>query len=240
MIVNRKSHPHPIREIRLMRRRLNLIALFFVAIALAVPALQAQFIGPSTHDDFRDTSVLRPPAGSKVAIIVFEDLGCPACARAHPLESQAAEQFHVPLLRYDFPIPGHIWTFEGAVYARYLEDKVSAKLADDFRSDVFHSQAAISSKDDLHQFVQRWFQKHGQKMPFVIDPTGAIAAKVQADSDLGVRLHITHTPTIVVVSNNNYQVVCGTEGLLDPTQLVPILRAAVEKTRTAPGGRPKR
>jgi protein-disulfide isomerase len=239
MIVNRKSQPHFIREHRSMRR-LNLTALFLVAVALAVPALQAQFIGAPTHDDFRDTTILRPPAGSKVAILVFEDLGCPACARAHPLELQAAEQFHVPLLRHDFPLAQHIWTFEGAVYARYLEDKVSPKLADEFRSDVFHAQEAIASKDDLHQFAQHWFQQHGLKMPSVIDPTGALAAKVQADSDLGKRLNVTSTPTIVVVSSNNYQIVCGTKELFDPTQLVPILRAAIEKTRTAPGARPKR
>ena len=221
-------------------RRLNLIALFLVAIALTAPALQAQFIGAPTHDDFRDTSILRPPAGSNVAIIVFEDLGCPACARAHPIEFQAAEQFHVPLLRHDSPIPAHIWTFEGAVYARYLQDKLSPKLAEEFRSAVFVSQQAIASKDDLHQFAQRWFQQHGLKMPSVIDPTGALAAKVQADFDLGKRLNVTFTPTIVVVTNNNYQIVCGTKELFDPTQLVPILRAAIEKTRTAPGARPKR
>jgi protein-disulfide isomerase len=221
-------------------RRLNLTALFLVAIALTAPALQAQFIGAPTHDDFRDTTILRPPAGSKVAIIVFEDLGCPACARAHPLELQAAEQFHVPLLRHDFPLPAHIWTFEGAVDARYLEDKVSPRLADEFRSAVFISQQAISSKDDLHQFAQHWFQQHGQKVPFVIDPTGALAAKVQADFDLGKRLNVTFTPTVVVVTNDNYQVVCGTKELLDPTQLVPILRAAIEKTRTAAEDRVKR
>ena len=120
--------------------------------------------------------------------------------RARPSAGeQAAEQFHVPLLRHDFPIPSHIWTFEGAVYARYLQDKVSPKLADEFRSDVFHAQAAISSKDDLRQFTQRWLQQHGQKMPSMVDPTGALAAKVQADFDLGRRLNVTHTPTIVVV-----------------------------------------
>ena len=98
-----------------------------------------------------------------------------------------------------FPSRSHIWTFEGAVYARYLQDKLSPKLADEFRSDVFHAQAAIASKDDLRQFAQHWFQQHGQKMPFVIDPTGALAAKVQADFDLGQRLNVTQTPTIVVV-----------------------------------------
>ena len=93
-----------IREHRSMRR-FTLIAFFLVAIGSRRACAEAQFIGAPTHDDFRDTTILRPPAGSKVAIIVFEDLGCPACARAHPLEHQAAEQFHVPLMRHDFPIP---------------------------------------------------------------------------------------------------------------------------------------
>ncbi len=77
-------------------------------------------------------------------------------------------------------------------------------------------------------------------MPSMVDPTGSLAARVQADFDLGKRLNVSYTPTIVVVSNNNYQIVCGTKELLDPTQLVPILRAAIEKTRTALGPRPKR
>jgi len=215
-------------------RRLSLLVFFLIAISLAAPALSAQFIGAPVHNDFRDTSILRPPTGSKVAILVFEDLGCPACARAHPIELQAAEQFHVPLMRHDFPLAIHVWTFEGAVYARYLQDKVSPKLADQFRTDVFHDQAAIDSKDALHRYVQHWFQQHGQKVPFVIDPTGALAAKVQADFDLGKRLNVTYTPTLVVVSRNNYQIVCGPPPLTDPTQLSPILRAAIEQTKTVP------
>jgi len=213
-------------------RRLTLSALFLLTIGFTAPATLAQFIGPATHDDFRDTTILRPPAGSKVAILVFEDLGCPGCARAHPIELQAAEQFHVPLMRHDFPIPAHIWTFEGAVYARYLQDKVGPKLADQFRTDVFHDQAAIAGKDDLHRYAQRWFYKHGQKMPLVIDPSGALNAKVQADLDLGKRLNVLWTPTVVVVTRNNYQIVCGTEELKDPTQLGPILRAAIKQTTT--------
>jgi protein-disulfide isomerase len=221
-----------------MRKMLH-VAIVALVIGITAPGMFAQFIGPQAHDDFRDTSILRPPAGSKVAIFVFEDLGCPACARAHPIELRAAEQFHVPIMRHDFPLPSHIWTFEGAVYARYLQDKVTPKLADEFRNDVFHSQAAIASKDDLHQFVQRWFQQHGQKPPIVIDPTGALTAKVQADVDIGKRLNVIWTPTIVVVTRNNYQIVCGTKDLQDPKQLIPILRAAIEQTKTPPAARHK-
>ena len=220
-------------------RRLILFAFVLIGTSLATTSMRAQFIGPVTHDEFHDTTILRPPSGSKVAIIVFEDLGCPGCAYAHPIELQAVEQFHVPLLRYDFPLAIHVWTFEGAVYARYLQDKVSPKLADQFRTDIFHDQAAIDSKDALHLYVQHWFERHGQKVPSVIDPTGALNAKVQADVDLGKRLNVLWTPTVVVVTRNNYQIVCGTEKLKDPTQLVPILRAAIEQTRTAPAAKHK-
>ena len=214
-------------------RRINRFAISLTLLSSAALA-PAQFTNPRSPNDFHDTSMLRPPAGSKVAIIVFEDLGCPGCARAHPLEIQAAEQNHVPLLRYDLPIPAHIWTFNGAVCARYLQDKVDPKLAEQYRTAVFAAQASIESKDDLQRFTSRWLQQHGQRMPFVLDPSGALAAKVQADFELGRRLNVTHTPTIVVVTRNNYQIVCGTETLKDPNQLFPILRAAIAQTSDAP------
>jgi len=198
---------------------------------LAFPfALQAQFLGTGARDNFRDTTILRPPAGSKVAVIVFEDLGCPACAKAHPYELQMAQQTHVPLLRYDFPLPQHIWTFEGAVCARYIQDKISPQLADEFRSAVFAAQTSISSADDIHHFMAAWLEKHGRHMPSAIDPDGALAKKVTADGDLGMRLNVEWTPTVVVVTRNEYQVVCGTkDGANDPAQILPVVKAAIAK-----------
>lgn len=194
----------------------------------------AQFVGSRAADGFHDTSMLHPPSGSKVAIIVFEDLGCPGCAAAHPIELKAAAEYHVPIVRYDFPIASHIWTFNGAVCARYLQDKIDPKLADQYRTDVFAAQRLIGNKDDLTQFTRRWMQQHGQTMPFVLDPTGSVAAEVKADYNLGLRLNITHTPTIIVVARDKYQLVCGTEALQDPTRLFPILKAAVAQVNETP------
>ncbi len=191
---------------------------------------KAQFLGAGPHDEFRDTTVLRPPAGSKVALIVFEDLGCPACARAHPLEVQAIEQTHVALLRYDFPLEAHVWTFEGAVAARYIQHSMGPALAEAFRSDVFASQRLITNKDDLHAFTAAWLKKHGRQMPAALDPDGKLAKEVNADLDLGKRLNLGFTPTVVVVTRNEYQVVCGTkDGANDPTQILPTIKAALAK-----------
>jgi protein-disulfide isomerase len=192
----------------------------------------AQFAGTGARDSFRDTTILRPPAGSKVAVIVFEDLGCPACARAHPYEQQATQQTHVPLLRYDFPLEAHIWTFEGAVYARYIQEKISPALAEEFRSAVFVAQRSIATKEDLEQFTSTWLQKHGKTMPAPVDPNGALAKEVNADLALGQRLNVEWTPTVVVVTRNQYQVVCGTkDGANDPTQILAVIQGALAQTR---------
>src|SRR3569833_592957 len=189
--------PHPLHWRNThVRTRLSCLILF-AGLCGAMNA-HGQFLGTGPRDNFRDTSILRPPQGAKVALIVFEDLGCPACAHAHPYEAEAVKQTHVALLRYDFPIPSHIWTFEGAVVARYIQDKISPQLAEQFRSDVFAGQRYIANKDDLHQFASGWLQKHGSKMPAVFDPDGKLAKEVQADLDLGRRLNVEYTPTVVV------------------------------------------
>ena len=208
-------------------------ALLAGSVFMAVPSMAqtaTRFGGGAVPvDDYHDLSMLKAPAGSKVAIIVFEDLGCPGCARAHPIEEAVAQKEHVPLVRYDFPIQAHIWTYEAAVFARYLQDKVNPGLADQYRTDVFLAQMQIASKDDLHTFNQRWMQKHGQTMPFVIDPTGALGAQVQADYAKGMKLGLQFTPTIIVATHDRYQVVAGLKTVSDPTQLDAVVQAALSQ-----------
>lgn len=209
-----------------------------LAAMLSLPFVaRAQFVGPASDGHFKDTSMLKPPAGQRVAIIVFEDLECPACAGSHPIELQVAQQLHVPVVRYDFPLQMHVWSRDAAIFARYLQDKVNPALADDYRTEVFRNQVSIASKDDLQNFNRRFLQQHGQTMPFVVDPGGALANKVQADYNLGVRLNVTRTPTIIVVSSNgHYETVSGNEtGSSDPNRLYGIVDAALKQTRsTAP------
>ena len=212
----------------MQRLRPWLASLATIILALATPVLSAQFLGTSPQNSLRDLSTLQLPAGSKAAIVVFEDLGCPACAHAHSIELDAARRANVPLLRYDFPIAGHIWTFQGAVCARYIQNKISPGLADQFRSDVFAAQSSIANKDDIERFTQLWLQRHNQKMPFVMDPDGALAKQVQADYDLGRRINLTHTPTVLVITKDQRQVVCGSDsGRDDPSQILPVVEAAL-------------
>jgi protein-disulfide isomerase len=169
---------------------------------VAATAQTALPAGQGTH--FRDTSMLVPPPGAKVAIFEWEDLECPACAHAFPFVHMAMNHYKIPLVRHDFQIPGHIWSHEASLFARYLEDKVSPDLATDYRRQVFASQYKIASKDDLNKFTQEFFAAHGKQIPFVLDPTGQLSREVDADKDLGLKLGVMHTPTIVVVTNKGW------------------------------------
>jgi hypothetical protein len=162
-------------------------------------------MGPGS-DAFKDTSLFKPPAGVRVAIIEWQDLQCPACAHAFPIVHQAIDHYKILLEEKDFPLPQHavLGSLDGAVWARYLQDKVSPKMGDDYRGAFFAGQAGITNKDDAMSFTRRFFQSHGLQMPFVADPTGALMREVQADKAMGDRVGVNQTPTIIVCSQREW------------------------------------
>src|SRR5206468_7233550 len=88
-------------------------------------------------------SALRPPNGSQLSLVVFEDLQCPQCRRAAPLVEQAAKTYKIPVVRHDFPLPLHNWSFQAAVMAHYF-DSHSKQLGNDFRDYIFQHQLEIN------------------------------------------------------------------------------------------------
>jgi len=142
---------------------------------------------------------LRPPKGAQLALVVFEDLQCPQCGRVAPLLVQASRTYKIPLVQHDFPLPLHNWSFEAAVLARYF-DTHSKEIGNAFRDTVFEHQLEINPQN-LRGFADKFAADHKIGLPFVVDPSGKLAALVRADKDLGLSLHVEHTPTIWVVSN---------------------------------------
>jgi protein-disulfide isomerase len=180
------------------------LSLGLLSLAMATTAAAQTSMPPNQVNLKGDTSILKPPPGVKVAVMEWEDLECPACAHAFPFVHTAIAQYKIPLLRHDFQIPGHQWSHEGSLYARYLQDKVSPDLATDYRRQVFASQFRIASKDDLNKFTQTFFASHGKQIPFVLDPTGQLEREVTSDRDLGLKIGLNETPTIVVVTNKGW------------------------------------
>jgi protein-disulfide isomerase len=146
----------------------------------------------------QNPALLRPPKGAQVAIIVFEDLQCPKCRLDAPLVANAGKTYKIPVIRHDFPLPMHNWSYNAAVIARYF-DTHSKELGNQFRDYIFLHQPEITP-DTLQAFAQKFATDHKVELPFVVDPQGKLAALVNEDKDLGRRVNIQHTPTIYVVN----------------------------------------
>jgi protein-disulfide isomerase len=106
---------------------MNILAKRFIHIAAALALTLAPAASRAA-----DGSQLKPPAGARAAIVMFEDLECPDCARAYPVVWEAAKKHNIPVVLHDFPLQQHPWSFDAAVFARYFDSK-SEKLCDDFR-----------------------------------------------------------------------------------------------------------
>ena len=142
---------------------------------------------------------LRPPKGAQVALVVFEDLQCPDCRRAAPLVEEAARTYKIPVVRHDFPLPMHNWSYDAALIARYF-DTHSKQLGNDFRDYIFQHQPEITPPT-LRSFAEKFAADHKVDLPFAVDPQGKLAEGINQDKNLGQRVGINHTPTIYVVSN---------------------------------------
>jgi protein-disulfide isomerase len=223
------------------RAGISLAALLLLSTVAAV----AQSATTTVHDP----AALKPPPGAHVAIVEFEDMECPDCARANPLLREAAAQYHIPWVRHDFPLPFHAWSFDAAVDARWFDTK-SKKIGDEFRDAVFANQQLIDAAGEtspenpsgpttaaaaaIHNFAENFAQQHGIAFPFVVDPQKKLAAGVQEDLELGKRIGIEHTPTIWVVTSKTNGV--PFVEVVDRQRLYQIIDQALAETKgqTAP------
>lgn len=171
----------------------------FCVQAVLLLACLGSFCLPVFAEDVPEA--LRPPKGAQFAIVVFEDLQCPSCGQKAPLLAQASRTYKIPLVQHDFPLPMHNWSLEAAILARYF-DTHSREIGNEFRDDVFAHQMEINPQT-LRGFAEKFAADHKLGIPFVVDPDGKLAAQVRADKDLGISLHIDHTPTIWIVSNKH-------------------------------------
>ena len=177
-----------------------------------------------------DASVLKPPAGAKVAIVMFEDLQCPECARAYPLVWDAATAHRIPVVLHDFPLPRHNWAFEAAVWARYF-DQTSINLGNEFRKFLYLNQAQIT-RDSLQQWVKKFGDENNTPVTLPNDPDGKLADKVKADFALGQRIGVEHSLTLWVVSNSGVSQPL-VEELKDRNQLNQLIEDMLKKAQAA-------
>ncbi len=148
-----------------------------------------------------DGSQLELPAGATVAIVVFEDLQCPDCARSHAGIVEAAQTNDVPLVIHDYPIRRHKWAFDAAVYGRYFKS-LSPSLVDEYRTYIYANQPDITP-ETLRGVVEKFAREHAVELPADVDPDGKFRASVQADFDLGTKIQLEYVPLIFVIGTGS-------------------------------------
>jgi protein-disulfide isomerase len=174
-----------------LRSRIAVLSLMALVFAAGLSAAANEPVNPA----------LRPPKGAQVAIVVFEDLQCPQCRRVSSILEQASKTYKIPLVRHDFPLPGHNWSYDAAVIARYFDENSKA-LGNEFRDYIFANQLEINPQN-LRGYAEKFGSDHKVGLPFVIDPQGKFAAEVNADRDVGKAIKLEHTPTVYVVSTRH-------------------------------------
>jgi len=192
--------------------------------SLAAAAFVALFVGHVAQGGKVNQdriNALKPPVGAKVAIVLFEDLQCPDCARAHPLVKQVSEMQKVPVVHHDFPLPMHPWARQAAIYGRFFESK-GPKVGAAFRDYIFQNQPSITV-DNLKDKVNEFAKQNSIPMPFLLDPGKKFEAKVEADVALGKKIGIQHTPTIFVVGNTKAKAEPFVE-VVDRSQLTQMIQ----------------
>jgi protein-disulfide isomerase len=171
----------------------SLAAASLVAFVSAVAGSQT----PATQ--VRDASALKPPAGARIAIVEFADLQCPACAAANDSLKNTVAQYKIPWVRHDMLIPGHNWSRNAAVDARWFDLRGKA-LGDEYRNAIFAQQRSINTPAELLAVTQKFASDHHIAWPVMgVDPDGKLAAAVDADNALGRNTGVVRTPTIFVV-----------------------------------------
>ncbi len=123
--------------------------------------------------------------------------------------------------------------------ARYFDAHPTAQspqLGEEFRQYIFANQSAIY-KTNLREWADKFAAAHHTALPAFYDPTGALRAKVEADTQLGRETGetgVTHTPTIYVVSDSKqapFVEVKDQEKLFETIEQVKAALGPAPKTR---------
>lgn len=179
-----------------------------------------------------DASRLDLPKGADVAIVVFEDLQCSDCAKAHPQILDAAKATGAPLVIRDFPISRHAWAFPAAILARHFSFE-SREAGLDFRTFVFLNQEQIRL-ENLRNAAEQFAKARGVALPENVDPNGQLQELVQADYELGRLIGLEYVPLILVIAPGERS--SRFVEVKDPAQLQDAVTRLRRETR-APAGR---
>jgi|SRR5262245_35079335 len=151
-----------------------------------------------------------PPSGrsvgpivARVTVDVYSDFQCPSCkALAEQTLSRVMEDYAKPgkirLVHHDFPLPMHAHAKEAALLAT-AADRIGK--FEPVSEALFKQQDAWAASGNVAAAVDSVLTPEEAKKVHELAKDPAVAAVVQHDIDLGTRLNITSTPTVILTKD---------------------------------------
>jgi len=142
------------------------------------------------------------------------------------------KNYKIPLVRYDFPLPQHSWSFDAHV-TRAISIPSRKSWANNIVAGSSPTRNFVT-KINVRGMSERFATEHHVTLPAFVDPTGELATKVKEDKAVGERVGIDHTPTIYVVGDSQKTPFIEVTDVTKLGNTIDQMKAAVKAETPAP------
>ena len=167
--------------------------------------------GGTTSSGQSSTARAVGPVTAAVRIDVFSDYECPACKSLHEqtlkrVREEFATKGKLRLVHHDFPLPQHKHARRAAALAAAADRFGKFEVVSDA---LFRQQETWSKGGGVDDIVDSVLTPEERKKIDEIASDPAIAANIERDIQLGQRMKVSSTPTMVVTHNGKPNPVVG-------------------------------
>lgn len=178
--------------------------LFVSALVLAALALSA----PSAQS--KSTRAVGPVAAA-VRIDLFSDFECPACKGLHEqtikrVKDEFALKGKLRLVHHDFPLPQHKHARQAAILAAAADRLGKYDVVADA---LFRQQETWSKSGNVEAVVDSVLTPDERKQLREAAKDPAILANIERDIQLGQRMKVSSTPTMIVTHDGKPNPIVG-------------------------------
>ena len=151
------------------------------------------------------------PVTAAVRIDLFSDFQCPACKALHEqtikrVKEEFAQTGKIRLVHHDFPLPQHKYARPAAILAA-AADRLGKY--DAVADALFHQQESWGQSGNVDAVVDSVLTPEERKKLREIAKDPAILANIERDIQLGERMKVGSTPTMIVTHDGKPNPVVG-------------------------------
>jgi protein-disulfide isomerase len=181
--------------------------ILFVALALSAAVLG----GAGSPSAQSGTARAVGPVTGNVRIDLFSDFECPSCKSLHEqtikrVKEEYAMKGKLRLVHHDFPLPQHKQARQAAILAAAADRLGKYDLVADA---LFRQQDSWSKSGSVDAVVDSVLTPEERKKLREIAKDPAILANIERDIQLGQRMKVSATPTMIVTHDGKPNPVVG-------------------------------